>query len=98
MSAEVQQVTMSLLAGVTVSLHTAHRGFKHALSAPVSLGPSKVSGTEVETNMVLMNKKTSSFRSHLLLLYGNSLINVMAWFLILYFIRGIISGERKAAI
>lgn len=50
---------------------------KHTLSAPVSLGPSKASGTEVETNTSWMNKKTSSFRTHLLLLYGNSLINVM---------------------
>lgn len=54
-----------------------------------------MSGTELETNSVLMNKKMSSFRSHLLLLYGSSLINMMAWFLILYFIRGIISGEGK---
>lgn len=40
------------------------------------------------------SKKTSSFRAHLLLLYKNSLINVMVWLLISYYNWRIISRER----
>lgn len=77
---------LSLFVGVTVFPQTVSTEAlnKHILFASVSSGPSQVTGTELERNSTgfLMNKKTSSFRIHLLLLWENNLINVMVWLLV----------------
>lgn len=89
----------SLFAGVTVSPQIVSTEALRTLSLRLCLLRTKQSvwhTTGTKQYVFIMNKKTSSFRMHLLLLWENDLINVTVWRLVSEYTGGIISGERTA--